>query len=105
MKMLAPDTKDPTKDVCVRAGSGWKALLLTHRNGQSSTSGSSNGDSPTTSGSPVGRRQSHSSLNNESDPSQALIAQKEEILWLWRDPDVRKTLLKRGLQLEDTAGL
>lgn len=27
MQMLAPEIKDPTKDVCVRAGGGWQVLL------------------------------------------------------------------------------
>jgi len=31
MQMLAPEFKDTTKDVCVRAGSGWKALLQEHQ--------------------------------------------------------------------------
>ncbi|KXN83173.1 Guanine nucleotide-binding protein alpha-4 subunit [Leucoagaricus sp. SymC.cos] len=107
MKMLAPETKDPTKDVCVRAGSGWKALLQAQRNGQSSqpsspTEGAGHFGGPIASF--VGRRQSHNSLNNESDPSQALIAQREEILWLWREPEIRKTLQRHSLQLEDSPG-
>ncbi|KAF5350090.1 hypothetical protein D9756_009254 [Leucocoprinus leucothites] len=107
MKMLAPETKDPTKDVCVRAGSGWKALLQAHRNGQSSPPSPREGGAHSLLGAStgfVGKRQSHNSLNNESDPSQALIAQREEILWLWKDHDVRRVLLKRGVQLEDTSG-
>jgi len=31
MQILAPELKDATKDVCVRAGSGWKALLQAHQ--------------------------------------------------------------------------
>jgi len=53
----------------------------------------------------VDKRQSQHSINDESDPSQALIAQKEEILSLWRDPEVRRILSKRNVQLEEKAGL
>jgi guanine nucleotide-binding protein subunit alpha len=112
MKMLAPETKDPTNDVCVRAGRGWKALLQAQRNGQQLSQMDSlrdGADDPYSAGGLgtvfVGRRHSHTSLNSESDPSQALIAQKEEILWLWRDSEVRKTLKKRGVPLEDLPGL
>ncbi|KAJ3565920.1 hypothetical protein NP233_g7332 [Leucocoprinus birnbaumii] len=108
LKMLAPETKDPTSDVCVRAGSGWKALLQAHRTGQSSPSSPlETGGHHQFAGGPsmnFGKRQSNNSLSHESDPSQAMIAQKEEIMWLWRDPEVRRALRKRGIHLEETAG-
>lgn len=104
MRMLAPETKDPTKDVCVRAGSGWKALLQAQRTGHSPQNSPTRNDNFSTGG-PVIRRQSHSSLNSESDPSQALIAQREEILWLWREKEVHYVLRKRNVHLEETAGL
>jgi len=31
MQMLAPELKYATRDACVRAGSGWKALLQAHQ--------------------------------------------------------------------------
>ncbi|KAF9448736.1 heterotrimeric GTP-binding alpha subunit [Macrolepiota fuliginosa MF-IS2] len=108
MRMLAPETKDPIKDVCVRAGSGWKTLLQAQRRGQPARAALAQNDDgarPTTAGSVLGpRRNSHTSLNHESDPSQALVAQRGEILWLWRDAEVRSVLRKQGVQLEETAG-
>lgn len=106
MRMLAPETKDPTKDVCVRAGSGWKALLRAQRSRQSSPTPVSPQESRYAGAHGLGpRMQSNASLHGESDPSQVLIAQREEILWLWRDPEVRVVLKKHRVLLEETAGL
>lgn len=115
MRMLAPETKDPTRDVCVRAGSGWKALLQAQRRRQPAQASPKRNDNSSTgaysmitTGTRAGlgvRRHSHTSLNSESDPSQALTAQREEILWLWRDVEVRSVLRRRGVRLEETAGL
>lgn len=106
MRMLAPETKDPTKDVCVRAGSGWKALLRAQRSGQSSSAPVSPREGrPAGAHGLGGRIQSHASLHGESDPGQVLIAQREEILWLWKDPEVRSVLKKHRVQLEEAAGL
>lgn len=107
MRMLAPETKDPTKDVCVRAGSGWKALLSAQRSGQSSPTSPTkeNGNRSPGGHHGLGGRASHASLHGESDPSRMLVAEREEILWLWSDPEVRTVLKKHHVQLEESAGL
>lgn len=104
MRMLAPETKDPAKDVCVRAGSGWKALLRAQRGAQSSPTPISPRERAPGANGLGGRMHSYGSLHGESDPSQVLVAQREEILWLWKDPEVRSVLRKHRVQLEETAG-
>lgn len=108
--MLAPESNDLIPSSCVRAGSGWKAFLQGQRYNRSPKGSLSRNEVPGIQpagpeGMPTLRRQSHSFLNNESDPSQALIAQREEILWLWKEEEIHKVLRKRGVKVENMAGL
>ncbi|EKM74867.1 hypothetical protein AGABI1DRAFT_47251 [Agaricus bisporus var. burnettii JB137-S8] len=110
-RMLAPESDTRIPSTCVRAGSGWKAFLQSHRYHRSPPRSPSRKEAPgsqpadpETEGVPALRRESHSSLNFESDPSQALIAQREEILWLWKDAEIQKTLQKRHFKVENMSG-
>lgn len=90
-QMLSPE-KQSTRDVCVRAGSGWKSMLSLRRESLSSHKDE------------YGRRGSHT-LAAENDPTQVLAASREDIIHLWRDPRVQEVLLKRGIRLEHSPGL
>lgn len=106
--MLAPETDNLIPSTCVRAGSGWKAVLQGNRYNHSPSGSVSHEDTPGIQGlegmSGL-RRQSHSSLNNENDPSQALITQREEILWLWKEEEIHEVLRRRDVKVENMAGL
>ncbi|TFK38591.1 heterotrimeric GTP-binding alpha subunit [Crucibulum laeve] len=90
MKLLCPETPD-SRDVCVRAGSGWKALLSARRK-----SSPNRGDD-------LGRRRSQV-LNNENDPTFVLAAQRDDIISLWSDARVQEVLERKRLRLENAPG-
>lgn len=92
IKILSPDISD-TRELCVRAGSGWKELLG-HRGKKAADGQESNG-----------RPRSHTVINNENDPTNVLSAQKGDIIALWEDQTVQDILRKRGIRLEDQPGL
>ena len=92
MKILSPDIGD-ARELCVRAGSGWKELLG-HRGKKSANGQESNGRPP-----------SHTVINNENDPTNVLSAQKGDVIALWEDQTVQDILRKRGIRLEDQPGL
>jgi hypothetical protein len=92
IKILSPDISDP-RELCVRAGSGWKELLG-HR-GKRAADGQESNDRP----------RSQTVINNENDPTNVLSAQKGDIIALWEDQTVQDILRKRGIRLEDQSGL
>ncbi|KAG7439693.1 G-alpha-domain-containing protein [Guyanagaster necrorhizus] len=74
------------RDVCVRAGSGWKSTL--------------SGDPPRSSlDCPRGR-----DLLVKNDPTQVLEASVDDILSLWNDPAVQDVLHSSGIRLQDSSG-
>ncbi|KIJ97471.1 hypothetical protein K443DRAFT_681491 [Laccaria amethystina LaAM-08-1] len=91
IKILSPDISDP-RELCVRAGSGWKELLG-HR-GKRAADGQESNDRP----------RSQTVINNENDPTNVLSAQKGDIIALWEDQTVQDILRKRGIRLEDQSG-
>ncbi|KAG6840155.1 hypothetical protein C0991_008560 [Blastosporella zonata] len=86
VQLISPGNQS-FRDVCVRPGSSWKALLL-ERLGDS---GNRN-------------RRSQNPLNKEIDPTHVLLASKNDILTLWKDPNVRAALKKRGVRMEEMPG-
>ncbi|PBK61171.1 G-alpha-domain-containing protein [Armillaria solidipes] len=74
------------RDICVRAGSGWKSTL--------------SGDPPRPSvDGPRGR-----DLLIKNDPTQVLEASADDILSLWADPAVQDVLRSREIHLQDSSG-
>ncbi len=73
LKLLSPECSD-ARDLSVRAGTGWKALLRSKLH---------------LSGGPEDRRERRRSLphrNEELDPAIILVAQREEIISAWNSP-------------------
>ncbi|KAK0229755.1 heterotrimeric GTP-binding alpha subunit [Armillaria nabsnona] len=74
------------RDICVRAGSGWKSTL--------------SGEPPRTS--VDGPRSRDLLIKN--DPTQVLEASADDILSLWADPAVQDVLCSREIHLQDSSG-
>ncbi|PBK60256.1 heterotrimeric GTP-binding alpha subunit [Armillaria solidipes] len=74
------------RDICVRAGSGWKSTL--------------SGKLPRSSDDGLGG----SDLLIKSDPTQVLEASADDILSLWADPAVQDVLRSREIRLQDSSG-
>ncbi|CAE7205396.1 unnamed protein product, partial [Rhizoctonia solani] len=72
------------KEVAVRSGSTWKKALNTFK----------------------GKREDDDAYtwDDPNDPGHTIVALREDMLALWRDPFVQDVLHKRRLQLEHTAG-
>ncbi|KAL5640494.1 hypothetical protein ACGC1H_007669 [Rhizoctonia solani] len=78
------DTADKHKEVAVRSGSTWKKALNTFK----------------------GKREDDDAYtwDDPNDPGHTIVALREDMLALWRDPFVQDVLYKQRLQLEHTAG-
>ncbi|KAK0202281.1 heterotrimeric GTP-binding alpha subunit [Desarmillaria ectypa] len=74
------------RDICVRAGSGWKSTL--------------SGQPPRASLDEPRNRE----LLARNDPTQVLEASSNDILTLWTDPAVQDVLNSRGIHLQDSSG-
>ena len=87
------------REVCVRAGSGWKGLLgnLVGGNG-----GDANG---TANGNAKGKVRPAANEIKKDDPTMVLAACRDDIVKLWEDQIVRGVLKKRGVRLQDMPGL
>lgn len=90
MQLISPGSEN-CRDVSVRPGSNWKALLKARA------------DNPVSG--PAGGRRSQNPLNKETDPTAVLAASKDDILILWQDPSVQVVLKKRNVRIEDMPGL
>lgn len=71
------------KEVCVRAGNGWKEVLVKLQNEKKSKDGKSLIDELTA----------------------VLEASKDDIVSMWEDPAVKDMLRRRGIRLQDMPGL
>lgn len=89
MHILSPENRGG-RDVCVRAGSGWKSLLSLRKS------------SPPVD---IGRRRSSMAQSNSNDPTFVLAASKDDILVLWEDADVQEVLRRHKIRLEALPGL
>ncbi|KAL4248987.1 P-loop containing nucleoside triphosphate hydrolase [Abortiporus biennis] len=88
------------REVCVRAGSGWKNVLNTIISQQQQQNGYLDGK---------GRGAAYQGMNGNGtskidDPTTVLAACKEDIVTLWEDQVVRGILKKRGVRLQDMPG-
>lgn len=75
------------KEVCVRAGNGWKSVLASLQAQGEKSRGRGNG-TPTT-----------------DELTTVLAACREDVLGLWEDQAVKNLLRRRGLRLQDMPGL
>lgn len=89
------DPERPSREICVRANSGWKATLERATSPESRSSTGSRHIRPLTGGD--GR--------NKDDPTQVLSACKDDIISLWKDPAVKEVLWRNNVRLEDSPGL
>ena len=96
---LLPEINDPKlkREVCVRAGSGWKAVL---------------GISSSTSSTPAPRADKSRLLKTDAadlekveEASDLLTACRDDIIALWKDQTVKDVLKKRDVRLEESPGL
>ena len=110
LKILASEPATDSTDLTVRAGFGWKTLLLQQ------TDPFSGGVFPgRASSDDKGKKKSMESkvsvdgngitLNPDYDPTSVLAAQKDDILELWDNEEVQKILKRRRPLLSDTPGL
>jgi hypothetical protein len=95
LKILAPDSSD-SRDMAVRAGHGWKALL--RAKGNPFETNSERETRP-------GYQRSQAFISLENDPSSILVAQRHEIIALWDNPGVQEILTRRRPQLHESPGL
>ncbi|KAF8968482.1 heterotrimeric GTP-binding alpha subunit [Flammula alnicola] len=93
LKILAPECTD-SRDIIVRAGSGWKTLLH------------STSDDPflqSSENSPR-RRRSQAALSLEHDPTSVLVAQRADIISMWNMAETQEVLQRRRPQFRDSPG-
>jgi guanine nucleotide-binding protein subunit alpha len=100
-RKLLPENYDPerSREICVRANSGWKATLERATSPEPRAGHGSNGNSR--------RPNSRAGANegrNRDDPTAVLAACKDDIINLWGDPVVRDILNKHNVRLEDSPG-
>lgn len=89
------------REVCVRAGSGWKGLLGNIVAAKAEeTNGNANGN-----GNTKGKGRNAANDAKKDDPTTVLAACKEDIVTMWEDQVVRGVLKKRGVRLQDMPGL
>jgi guanine nucleotide-binding protein alpha-1 subunit len=102
-RKLLPENFDPersSRDICVRANSGWKTTL------ERATSPDARPGSSAKSGARrISSRPGTSDTRSRDDPTAVLVACKDDILLLWEDPIVKDVLKKHNVRLEDSPGL
>jgi guanine nucleotide-binding protein subunit alpha len=103
-RKLLPENFDPersSREICVRANSGWKTTLE-----RATSPDTRPGSSSAKSGARrVSARPGTSDNRSRDDPTAVLAACKDDILLLWEDPIVRDVLKKHHVRLEDSPGL
>lgn len=98
LRILAPECKD-SRDMAVRAGDGWKALLRSKCNPFPNPPGSPKSDTTST------RRRSQAVIGNENDPTSILVSQRDDIISLWKNPETQEILNRRRPHFRDQPGL
>lgn len=79
LKLLAPD-RDDCRNMSIRAGEDWKATLYSKSKGSEVVS-------------------------QEYDPTPILVAQRHDIITLWRNDETQRILANRRLTLRRSSGL
>ena len=110
MRKLMPDGGAADRDLCVRAGSGWKGIL-------SALSTSSSTIMPDVPAKPplvlVSAMKGGASrpgtgdvrLKDKDNPTAVLAACRDDIVTLWEDPVVQGVLKKHNTRIQDMPGL
>ncbi|KAI0773014.1 G-protein alpha subunit [Trametes elegans] len=106
MKKLLPDSAVPNRDVCVRAGSGWKGVLaaLSANTSTLDIPRSPPPPQPLVSAMKGGSRPSTANSQGKDNPSAVLAACKDDIVTLWEDTIVQNVLKKHNVRLQDMPG-
>jgi len=102
-RKLLPENFDPersSREICVRANSGWKTTLE-RATSPDTRPGSNSAKSGTRR---VSARPGTSDNRSRDDPTAVLAACKEDIITLWEDPVVKEVLKKHHVRLEDSPG-
>ncbi len=105
MKKLLPDGGAAAKDVCVRAGSGWKGIV-------SALSENTSTLGPVVSVKPLvsamkgaaNSRPNTADARFKDNPTAVLAACKDDIVTIWEDHVVQDVLKKHNIRLQDMPG-
>ncbi|KAF8196977.1 heterotrimeric GTP-binding alpha subunit [Pholiota molesta] len=95
LKVLAPECTD-SRDMTVRAGTGWKAALRLKI-----------ADSQQLEDAPPGERKSQPPSGNSTsqhDPTYILVAQRADIISTWKSPQIQEILERRRPRLRHSPG-
>ena len=105
MKKLLPDGGAATKDVCVRAGSGWKGIVSALSE-NTSTLGPIVPVKPLVSAmkGSANSRPNTADARFKDNPTAVLAACKDDIVTLWEDHIVQDVLKKHNIRLQDMPG-
>nr|WBU87316.1 G-alpha-domain-containing protein [Ganoderma boninense] len=105
MKKLLPDGGAANKDVCVRAGSGWKGIVSALSE-NTSTLGPVVPVKPLVSAmkGSANSRPTTADARFKDNPTAVLAACKDDIVTLWEDHIVQDVLKKHNMRLQDMPG-
>ena len=105
MKKLLPDGGAANKDVCVRAGSGWKGIVSALSE-NTSTLGPVVPVKPLVSAmkGSANSRPNTADARFKDNPTAVLAACKDDIVTLWEDHIVQDVLKKHNMRLQDMPG-
>ncbi|KAI8970752.1 G-alpha-domain-containing protein [Trametes punicea] len=107
MRKLLPDASPVNRDVCVRAGSGWKGVLAALSSNTSTLDVPRNPQPPPLPSAMKGGSRpgtGHAHAKDKDTPAAVLAACKDDIVMLWEDPVVQAVLKKRNVRLQDMPG-
>ena len=106
-KKLLPDGGASSRDVCVRAGSGWKGIMTALTANTSTILPDVPLKNPPLVSALKGSasRPSTADSKHKDNPTAVLAACKDDIVTLWEDTIVRSVLKKHNVRLQDMPGL
>lgn len=108
MRKLLPDNVTGGRDVCVRAGSGWKGVLAALSSNSSTLDIPRNPQPPPLVSAMKGASRpgtGNSQFKDKDNPSAVLAACRDDIVTLWEDTVVQAVLKKQNVRLQDMPGL
>ncbi|KAL1940922.1 hypothetical protein VTO73DRAFT_7558 [Trametes versicolor] len=107
MRKLLPDNVTGGRDVCVRAGSGWKGVLAALSSNSSTLDIPRNPQPPPLVSAMKGASRpgtGNSQFKDKDNPSAVLAACRDDIVTLWEDTVVQAVLKKQNVRLQDMPG-
>ncbi len=108
MRKLMPDGGAADRDVCVRAGSGWKGILTAISANTSTVMPDPPTKPPLVLVSAMKGAQSRPSTGDarfKDNPTAVLAACRDDIVTLWEDQIVQGVLKKQSARIQDMPGL